>query len=217
MEFAPIRANKFQEVIEHLREHFPDEPLNECVGLCKKNEPCELLEHHDLHTLEEGLSIMAYDPITGEIAGVALNGVSNKGDNEKAIEEMKDIDNLQYKQIFGLLYNTNQEIDLFGKYGIDKIFELRILSVNSKFRGKGIAKDLFARSEMLAEECGYKLMKVDATSRFSQRVAESLGMITAKAVHYGDFQDENGKHIYQIEAPHEYYKIMIKELGKKSN
>ncbi|XP_017778189.1 PREDICTED: uncharacterized protein LOC108563894 [Nicrophorus vespilloides] len=216
MEFGPISAGKFEEVIEHLRQHFPDEPLNECVGLCKTGEPCELLEHHDMSTLEEGFSIMAIDPKTGEIAGVALNGISNRGDNELAIEEMKSIDSIQYKQIFGLLYNTNQELDLFAKYNLEKIFELRILSVNSKYRGKGIAKELFLRSEILAEESGFKLMKVDATSRFSQRVAESLGMSTAKAVKYSEFKDEKGQSIYSIQPPHEYYKVMIKELSPKN-
>lgn len=92
-----------------------------------------------------------------QIAGVALNGISRRGDIEAALESMKNVDNTAYHQIFGLLFNLNKEADLFNKYGVDKIFELRILSVKSKYRGRGIAKQLFIRSESVAEANGFKV------------------------------------------------------------
>lgn len=92
-----------------------------------------------------------------QIAGVALNGIARPGDIEESLREMKSIDNLQYHRIFGLLVNVNRPLDLFGRYNVDKIFELRILSVDSKYRGKGLAKQLFVRSEMLAQEKGFKV------------------------------------------------------------
>ncbi|EFA02243.1 arylalkylamine N-acetyltransferase 1 [Tribolium castaneum] len=217
MEYGPIPSSKFTDVIHHLRHNFPDEPLNASVGLCVHGKPCELLEHHDLQTLEDGLSIMAVESTTGEIAGVALNGIARRGDVEKALEEMKSIDNIKYQRIFGLLNNVNKSIDLFTKYNVDKIFELRILSVDSRFRGRGIAKELFLRSELIAEEHGFKLVKVDATSLFTQRAAECLGFITEKCVTYGDFKDENGRKIYDTKSPHDYYKVMTKVVSPKSN
>lgn len=92
-----------------------------------------------------------------QIAGVALNGITRPGDTEESLSEMESIDNLQYRRIFGLLAKTNQPLDLFGKYNVDRIFELRILSVDSKYRGQGLAKQLFVRSEMLALERGFKV------------------------------------------------------------
>lgn len=92
-----------------------------------------------------------------QIAGVALNGISRRGDEEKALEEMASIDNIQYHRIFGLLHNVNKELDLYTKYDIEKIFELRILSVGSNYRGQGLAKELFLRSELIAEEYGLKV------------------------------------------------------------
>lgn len=92
-----------------------------------------------------------------QIAGVALNGVSKKENVEKEDEEIRSIDNVQYQRIFGLLHDVNKELDLFSKYGVDKIFELRILSVDTKYRGRGLAKQLFVRSELLAEESGFKV------------------------------------------------------------
>lgn len=68
MEFGPIPPSKFDEVIQHLRHNFPDEPLNASVGLCVHGQVCELLEHHDLVTLQDGLSVMAMDPKTGDVS-----------------------------------------------------------------------------------------------------------------------------------------------------
>ncbi|CAG9823042.1 unnamed protein product [Phaedon cochleariae] len=217
MEFGPIPATKFDAVIDHLRRSFPDEPLNASVGLSVRGQPCEMLEKYDLLTMQEGMSVMALDPDTGEIAGVALNGTSRIGDAERTLEEMKSVDSIPYQRIFGLLNTTNKELDLFSKYGVDKIFDLRILSVDNKYRGRGLAKELFARSELIAEENDFKLLKVDATSLFTQRICESFGLTVEKTVRYHDFHDENGRKIYDTESPHDFYKVMVKRLPSTVN
>ncbi|KAL1505550.1 hypothetical protein ABEB36_005092 [Hypothenemus hampei] len=212
LEYTVIPQSLFDAVIDHLRVNFPDEPLNASVGLCLHGIPCPLLEHHDLKTMEDGLSIMAIDKKTDKIAGVALNGISRKGETEKSIEEMKNIDNLQYRRIFGLLNDVNLELDLFTKYNVDKIFEVRILSVDSSYRGKGIAKELFVQSEAIAKKHGFKVMKTDATSLFTQKVAESQGFWVEKSVSYHDYKDETGQKIYDTRPPHLHYKVMAKLL-----
>lgn len=73
MEYGPIPASKYEQVIHHLRHSFPDEPLNASVGLCVHGKACELLEHHDLLTMQDGLSIMAVDPDTGEVRFINCN------------------------------------------------------------------------------------------------------------------------------------------------
>lgn len=98
-----------------------------------------------------------YKNISLQIAGVALNGTCRKGDIEESLENMKTIDSVPYQRVFGLLNAVNKELDLFTRYNVDKIFDLRILSVDSKYRGKGLAKELFSRSELIAEEHGYKV------------------------------------------------------------
>lgn len=58
---------------------------------------------------------------------------------------------------------------------------------------------------------------MDATSLFTQKVAESHGFTVAKSVKYGDYKDENGKKIYDTQSPHDYYKVMIKLLPSGPN
>lgn len=88
---------------------------------------------------------------------MALNAWVYKGEVEDAKEKLKLCPDARFRTIFTFLYDENLEIDLFSQFNIDKFFELRILSVDSKFRGKGIAKRLFQEAENMAREVGAKV------------------------------------------------------------
>lgn len=62
-----------------------------------------------------------------------LNGFLYQGDILKAKEKLnRDCKDEKFKKIFNLLYDENLKIDLFKTYNVDKIFELRILSVSDR-------------------------------------------------------------------------------------
>ena len=63
----------------------------------------------------------------------------------------------KFKTIFGLLYKVNEKIDLFSKYNTDDLFECRILSVDDRFRGKGLANMLVEASLETARNFNFKV------------------------------------------------------------
>ncbi|GFG36847.1 hypothetical protein Cfor_09718 [Coptotermes formosanus] len=65
---------------------------------------------------------------------------------------------MKFRKIFDLLYGVNRSLDLFTQHGVDRIFECRILSVDKRFRGRGLARELLRRSEITARECGFKVV-----------------------------------------------------------
>lgn len=68
-----------------------------------------------------------------QIAGVALNGILyGNSDIEHSREKLNDIQDENFKKIFKLLYEQNLKINLFKQFDVDKIFEIRILSVDSR-------------------------------------------------------------------------------------
>lgn len=93
-----------------------------------------------------------------QIAGVCLNGILQKGDIETSLANLHLKDDEKFRKIFTLLYTENLKNDLFEKYHIDKIFEIRILSVDSKFRGHGVAGSLMLKSKLVAEENGFRVL-----------------------------------------------------------
>lgn len=65
-----------------------------------------------------------------------------------------------------MLYDENLKKDIFELYNVDKFFEIRIVSVDPKFRGQGVAKKLFTESEKLAKELGAKVTRHLTLSSF---------------------------------------------------
>lgn len=63
MEYERISSNRYEDVIQHLRNSFfADEPLNKSVNLCSPGQGHIELEKHSLVTLNDGLSVMAITP-----------------------------------------------------------------------------------------------------------------------------------------------------------
>ncbi|XP_069674095.1 arylalkylamine N-acetyltransferase 1-like [Periplaneta americana] len=214
IEFGLIPKERYDDVILHLRNNFfADEPLNHAVALCRPGEPHAELEEHSLTTMRDGLSQMAVHTDTGQVIGVALNGIQHPGDLAAAQAKLQTMADMKFRRIFDLLYGVNRSLDLFERHGVDRIFECRILSVDKRFRGRGLARELLRRSEQTAREQGFKLLKEDATGFFSQRVAESLGLQTVHQVRYCDYTAEDtGEVVFKPPTPHDTLKIMVKVL-----
>lgn len=172
-----------------------------------------------------------------KIAGVALNGILLKGDIEEAIINLSQLKDERTKKIFRLLYDQNLKLNLFSRFNVDKIFEIRILSVDARFRGQGLAKELWKRSEVMAGECNfqvhfidtcnqiarfltvnhncnYQLMKADATGLFSQRISTSFGFSPCLELPYNTYTDKQGDPIFNVDPPHDNLKIMYKLINQ---
>jgi GNAT superfamily N-acetyltransferase len=95
-----------------------------------------------------------------QVIGVALNGIQHPGDIAEAQAKLKTMADVKFRQIFDLLYGVNRSLDLFTQHGVDRIFECRILSVDKRFRGRGLARELLRRSVITARESGFKVSAV---------------------------------------------------------
>jgi GNAT superfamily N-acetyltransferase len=93
------------------------------------------------------------------VIGVALNGIQHPGDIAAAQAKLKTMADVKFRQIFDLLYGVNRSLDLFTQHGVDRIFECRILSVDKRFRGRGLARELLRRSVITARESGFKVVR----------------------------------------------------------
>lgn len=88
-----------------------------------------------------------------------MNGILLRGDIEEAIININQLKDERTKKIFRLLYDQNLKLNLFSRFDVDKIFEIRILSVDARFRGQGLAKELWKRSEVMATECNFQVKR----------------------------------------------------------
>ncbi|XP_017473154.1 PREDICTED: dopamine N-acetyltransferase [Rhagoletis zephyria] len=212
MEYKLITEDRYDDVIRHLCDNFfADEPLNKAAGLCRRGEGHRELEQLCYETLKDNLSLMAVSE-NNDIAGVLLNGVACPHDIMQFQERIELSDDERFKKIFRLLNEHNLRANIFGQFNVGRAFEVRMLSVDGRFRGQGIAKELVRRSEQIARDFEFKLMKADATGIFSQKILQSNGFKVLCELYYDKYTDEFGKPLLLVEAPHIKLQLLYKFL-----
>lgn len=96
---------------------------------------------------------MAISP-TGKILGVCINGVMRREDpSDDTNDNSKDCPNQKFKKILDLLTTVGKESDVFKQFPeIDKVIDIRIVSVDDSCRGQGIAKALLDKTKWVIKD-----------------------------------------------------------------
>lgn len=148
-EVQVITQKDSEPLLAHLRKFFfKDEPLNVAVKLIEFDDStCVELEDYSLKSINEGTSVMAITP-SGKIVGVCLNGTI-KMDCQDEDEEEVHSPNPKFEKIMKFL-------DFCGKQGtksitkqfpdVSKVMFVKIISTDTAWRGKGIAKALMEKT-----------------------------------------------------------------------
>uniref|UniRef100_A0AAG5DRM4 aralkylamine N-acetyltransferase n=2 Tax=Anopheles atroparvus TaxID=41427 RepID=A0AAG5DRM4_ANOAO len=199
-----------EDVLELLKRlFFKDEPLNKYVQLGE----CKELEKYCTKNLSEHSSFKAVNS-RGEIVGVTLNGTIMKpqpGDEPPA----KLADNClhpKFRKIMALMDHVDEQFDIFELYpDIDRFLDCKIISVDTRYRGMGIAGMLTDRTLDYATRNGIKLLHVLCSSHFSARVMEKMDFSEVYRLPYADYRVD-GEQVFDPEQPHVALRILTKRL-----
>lgn len=129
-------------IVEFLRKFFfRDEPLNNYLGLVTDEKPiCEDLEKFACKDIGDPSIVAELD---GKLIGVCLNGIlyKDKKDDPFVCEDK------EFAKICNLLEHVAVDSDPFQHFpDADKAMSVKIISVDGTYRGKGIAKQLMAKT-----------------------------------------------------------------------
>ncbi|KAL3266823.1 hypothetical protein HHI36_010976, partial [Cryptolaemus montrouzieri] len=141
-EIQIVEREDKNDVINLARRFFNrDEPVNECISLTGPDGRCADLEDYIISTLEEGTSLKA---VAGsKLVAFSMNGIIHRDDpNEKVI-----VENPKFQLIMDFLHFNNTQCDIFKKYpNVEKAMSVKIISVDSCMRGKGVATKLVEKT-----------------------------------------------------------------------
>ncbi|XP_063217850.1 arylalkylamine N-acetyltransferase 1-like, partial [Bacillus rossius redtenbacheri] len=214
----PVGGGDRRRVVDFLRQFFfKDEPLNVDVQLLGADgaDRCLELEEYSTGCLDEGLSVAAINASTGQLVGVCLNGLDEPGHLPEMEAKVAGCKNTKFRKILGLLASVEQGADIFTRFpDVRKVLEVRIMSVDASWRGRGIAKALLDRSRELAKEKGFDMLRVDCTSHFSARAVERLGMTCVHTLPYARHLGEDGEPVFRPAPPHAEVKTYVERLGQ---
>jgi len=84
----------------------------------------------------------------GDLMGVILSSLTCRGERGENNESENDPDdNTKFNDITTLLDKVEREADVFTKYpNIDRVMDIKIISVDESFRGQGVCKALIDKT-----------------------------------------------------------------------
>lgn len=108
--------------------------------------------------------------------------------------------------------HVEESFNVFDLYQeTDVALDCKILSVNSNYRGIGIAGRLTERTLQYMRDNKIPLMHIMCSSHYSARVAEKLGFHEVYRLDYADYKVQN-EIVLQPAPPHVAVRILVKEV-----
>ncbi|KAK0087757.1 hypothetical protein PV325_000135 [Microctonus aethiopoides] len=209
----PIGIKDQQKIIAFLRRFFfRDEPLNHSIQLIPEgeNSTCIPLEEYSTSSIDENLSFMAVSS-TGTIVGVLLNGKTQAAEHGEP-EYITNCESPKFKKTLKLLHYVDQKANLINRYPNKNGIDIRIISVDNNWRGRGIAAALFEKTIAIARELKYDYIRADCTSHFTAKLCKRLGFDSIYELRYADYVDENGKPVFLPSLPHTAITTYVRKL-----
>ncbi|XP_023290983.2 arylalkylamine N-acetyltransferase 1 isoform X1 [Lucilia cuprina] len=204
-----VKPEDSEKVVEMLKAFFfKDEPLNTYLNLGE----CKELEEYSVKCIKDGCSYKAVTK-SGEIIGVFLNALMHRpvpnAEHEKSADSC---DHPKFRKVLQLMDFIEEDFNVFDLYpGTDVIMDGKILSVNSNYRGLGIAGRLTESTLDYMREHKIPVMHVLCSSHYSARVMEKLGFHEVYRLNYADYKVDN-EVVFAPGEPHLTARILVKEI-----
>lgn len=106
----------------------------------------------------------------------------------------------------------DEHFNIFDLYpDMDVVLDGKIVSVNSNYRGLGIAGRLTEHTLQYMKDHRIKLMQVLCSSHYSARVMEKINFHEVYRLNYCDYK-VNGEVVFTPALPHTSARILVKEI-----
>lgn len=165
-----------------------------------------------LSLIEEGFVWLAVEQGSGRIVGLSGGAITEPDEVTHLIDLAGRTETKKFADILRVLGHLSHEVDVFNRYGVDKVYHLHFLAVDSRLRGRSLGRILMEKQFEYAVKCGTKVLRADVTGFYSAKLFESLGMETVKVIAYSDYLTEDGQQMFLAEEPHDCMKGMVKIL-----
>lgn len=107
---------------------------------------------------------------------------------------------------------VDQHYSTFNLYPeIGEFLDAKILSINSNYRGYGIAGKLMERTIQYMREHQIKVLQMLCSSHYSARVCEKLGFKKVYVLPFADYK-VNGENPILPAEPHKAIQILVQEV-----
>jgi GNAT superfamily N-acetyltransferase len=157
--------------------------------------------------VESGMSLMAVTADTDEIMGLRLCHLIKVGD------EPADNATLQGDEAFAAMLDyylyQMKPVNFFDIYNTKEVFHFFGLTVERKYRRKGLGKFLLTAGVALGKELGFRVVSGEASANYSIKIYQDMGFEELHSVNYADYT-VNGVVVVQNTGEHKSCKVFAK-------
>ncbi|XP_052286365.1 arylalkylamine N-acetyltransferase-like 2 isoform X2 [Dreissena polymorpha] len=196
-----ITPDRYNDAFAILKDHFiPDEPLGWAFGVKWHQEFQDVCKK----ALSDNCSLCMMSKENNAIMGVCLIEYKSSSDPPP------NFDFMTYEELRELLKfvtHKSKEVDFFNRYGVDEALYFFMLGVHKKYQRIGLGSRLLEAGVALGKELGFKAIKVEATSNFSQRICQKLKFECILDMPYDDYTFR-GKKLSESTGEHKMTKVL---------
>lgn len=180
-----VPEDRFEDTVRFMSRFFPhDEQLNEVLGFVDDPLALEESVHLWRDMVRQRVSLVCFREGSSEIVGANMLGVSCKADQKR--EERFGSAILQ--TIYDTTKYVSKQANLYERYGVQEYLSAMGLSVDPKYRGRGIATELLRARIPLCRAVGIRLTSTCFTGAGSQIAAARAGYTEDYSVTYGELK-----------------------------
>uniref|UniRef100_A0A182W3I9 N-acetyltransferase domain-containing protein n=1 Tax=Anopheles minimus TaxID=112268 RepID=A0A182W3I9_9DIPT len=190
-----LTEDRIEDAIKLYTEHFlDDEPL--CAYGRVRHNPLSYEEVVSFwtHVFDMKMTIVCYKEGSKELVGANLLSV-------KCADDKMDISGLIKSESMQKLVAVNEymtdTVNLFERYGVDRYLTAYGLSVNNRYRGRGIATEILKARRPICRAFGLRLTSTNFTAIGSQIPAAKIGFQTDLEMKYDEFVKVNPTYTFE--------------------
>lgn len=144
-----------------------------------------------------------------ELVGVLMAGPIDSNVAEKDLAYSKKL-GPKGRDIFEFSHFIDRKAKVCERLKVTHSLHVHILSCHQGHLGKGIAKKMFEFCVENGEARNFPAISVDATSHFTVKIAERLGMQCISSVSYDEYNEFLGRTLFVARDPHREIKTYAK-------
>lgn len=191
--------------------YHPDEPITKHLGLFKGHGSIPDADRIVQELLPKHISLFSFDE-KGNVIGVCVNNVCLRSEfSQEWTERLEHVIDPSYKPLLAIHHELRlKNVHVYDELKTDKFFSIRMVGVDPKTRGLGVATDLIRRSILLAGCLGFSGIKTEATGAYSQRAFDTIGMLRTDSIKYETFEFE-GENVFKGMDPNHSELVFMKK------
>ncbi|CAG9821515.1 unnamed protein product [Phaedon cochleariae] len=194
-------------ILRLLREFFcKDEPTCDSLKIVSAENPVNhALEDYCMKYFDDGVTVVAFH--NENIIAMCLAGITERGklDNFHCSDEM-------FLKTATFLGYVDQQADSFKQFPeCDKALVINVVTVDTLYRGRGLASRLIQKTIELGKERGCGFVTAQCTNHFSALAMKKLGFQLHYSLDYADYKVD-GKVVFRTKPPHEAVTVYSKKI-----